>query len=74
MQDPLLPPWGAQDRFQAHFIVKLDVDSPSKYLARTILKTYGHFGAKKVESVSWNGGLIADHLDRKSTRLNFSHT
>jgi len=66
MQDPLLPPWGAQDRFQAHFIVKLDVDSPSKYLARTILKTSGHFGAKKVESVSWNGGLIADHLNQDS--------
>ena len=67
MQDPLLPHWGAQDRFQAHFIVKLDVDSPSKYLARTILKTSGHFNGKKIESVSWNGGLLAEDLNKDST-------
>jgi hypothetical protein len=63
MQDPTISHWGAQDKFQAHFIVKLDVVHPAKYVAKTILKTQGHFGAKKVKSVSWNGGLLADKLN-----------
>ncbi|MBM3905170.1 MAG: hypothetical protein FJ354_00595 [Thaumarchaeota archaeon] len=66
MQDPLVSHWGAQDRFQAHFIVKIETSNPSKYVARTILKTSGHFNGKKVESVSWNGGLLADELNKDS--------
>jgi hypothetical protein len=66
MQDPLVSHWGAQDRFQAHFIVKIETPNPSKYVARTILKTSGHFNGKKVESVSWNGGLLAEELNKDS--------
>jgi hypothetical protein len=66
MQDSTISPWGAQDRFQAHFIVKINVASPSKYVARTVLKTKGHFAAKKVESVTWDGGLLADELNKDS--------
>lgn len=69
MQDATISYWGAQDRFQAHFIVKIDVTHPFKYVARTILQTEGHFGAKKIKSVSWNGGLLAEELN-KDTELN----
>jgi hypothetical protein len=69
MQDATISHWGAQDRFQAQFIVKLDATHPAKYVARTILKTEGHFGAKKIKSVSWNGGLLAAELN-KDTELN----
>jgi hypothetical protein len=67
MQDPLVSQWGAQDRFQAHFIVKVETPNPSKYVARTVLKTSGHFNGKKIESVSWNGGLLAEELNKDST-------
>lgn len=66
MQDPLVSAWGAQDRFQAHFIVKLDTSNQSKYVAKTVLKTSGHFNGKKIESVSWNGGLLAEVLNQDS--------
>lgn len=69
MQDPTISHWGAQDKFQAHFIVRLDAARPEKYVAKTVLKTEGHFGSKKVKSVSWNGGLLADELN-KDTELN----
>ena len=54
-QDPNPIPWGAMDRFQAHYIVKTPSDDPHMYLARTRLKTKGHFASKKLESVSWEG-------------------
>ena len=64
MQDPNPLPWGAQDRFQAHFIVRNKVtENPLDYTARTILSTTGHFGSKKVTSIKWNGGKIADVLN-----------
>jgi len=66
MQDPLISHWGAQDRFQAHFIVKIEASNPSKYVAKTILKTKGHFNGKTVESVSWNGGMLAEELNKDS--------
>jgi hypothetical protein len=66
MQDPLVSNWGAQDRFQAHFIVKIDVSNPSIYVAKTILKTSGHFNGKKIDSISWNGGFLADDLNKDS--------
>ena len=66
MQDPLVSHWGAQDRFQAHFIVKIDTANPSKCVAKTVLQTSGHFNGKKIESVSWNGGLLAEELNKDS--------
>ncbi|MFM8659140.1 MAG: hypothetical protein ACKOCQ_04305 [Candidatus Nitrosotenuis sp.] len=66
MQDPIISTWGAQDRFQAHCIVKIDVANPIDYVARTILKTSGHFNGKKVVSVSWDGGLLAQELNNDS--------
>ena len=58
MQDPNPLPWGAQDRFQAHFIVRKQSDESVDLTARTILQTTGHFGSKKITSVQWQGGKI----------------
>ena len=69
MQDSTISSWGAQDKFQAHFIVKINASNPSKYVARTILKTKGHFATKKVESITWDGGMIASELNN-DTQLN----
>jgi hypothetical protein len=66
MQDPNPLPWGAQDRFQAHYIVRIQSDNPLDLTARTVLKTSGHFGSKKVTSVQWEGGKIADTLNSDS--------
>ena len=47
MQDPNPIPWGALDRFQAHFIVRKDTRSGfNNYIAKTKLTTQGHFAAK----------------------------
>jgi hypothetical protein len=63
--DPL--PWGAQDRFQAHFIVRKDSGNHTlDYTARTILSTEGHFGSKKIKNVTWNGGKLAKTLNDDS--------
>ncbi|MBC8252289.1 MAG: hypothetical protein ISR80_01385 [Nitrosopumilus sp.] len=65
MQDPNPLPWGALDRFQAHFIVKKNVgDNPGMYLAKTKLITNGHFGAKTILKVQWDGS------GRLSSKLN----
>jgi len=67
MQDPNPLPWGAQDRFQAHFIVQQD--SGEKVIAitaRTRLKTTGHFGSKKIVGVTWEGGKLAEDLNTDS--------
>ena len=66
MQDPNPLPWGTQDRFQAHFIVRKQTDSPLDLTARTNLKTTGHFGSKKVTKVEWQGGKIAETLNSDS--------
>ena len=66
MQDPNPLPWGAQDRFQAHFIVKRQAEKSVDLTARTILETSGHFGTKKVTKVEWQGGKIADTLNSDS--------
>ena len=63
MQDPNPLPWGAQDRFQAHFIVRKQAEKSVDLTARTVLKTSGHFGSKKVTKVEWQGGKIADTLN-----------
>jgi len=68
MQDPNPLPWGAQDRFQAHFIVRKNPGkSASNYLAKTILTTKGHFASKTVVKVEWNGsGSLAKNLNSDS--------
>ncbi|MFQ5781930.1 MAG: hypothetical protein ACE5GR_02600 [Nitrosopumilus sp.] len=65
MQDPNPQPWGAMDRYQAHFIVRKDVGTQvGNYVAKTKLTTRGHFAAKTVEKVSWNGpGSLATKLN-----------
>ena len=66
MQDPNVMPWGALDRYQAHYIVNIqssdDGDGHGSVprnrvgvFARTKLTTSGRFAAKRVESVSWEG-------------------
>lgn len=62
-QDTNPLPWGALDRFQAHFIVRKDIGSNvADYTARTVLETSGYFGQKRVVSVGWNGGRLASIL------------
>ena len=68
MQDPKPLPWGAQDRFQAHFIVKQDSgEKLLRFTARTNLKITGHFGSKKITDVTWDGGELAEQLNADSS-------
>ena len=69
MQDPNPLPWGALDRFQAHFIVRKDVgNAEANFVAKTVLTTHGYFGAKKVVKVEWNGhGSLASALNTDAT-------
>lgn len=68
MQDPDPLPWGAQDRYQAHYIVRKDSGEKTlDYLARTILDTEGHFGSKKIKDVRWEGGKLANILNSDSS-------
>ena len=71
MQDPNPLPWGALDRFQAHFIVKVNVGNKvGNYLAKTQLTTKGHFGAKTVVKVTWNGPGSLTHMLNHDDELN----
>ena len=68
MQDPNPLPWGAQDRFQAHFVVQQEIGNDTeswrlRRVARTRLKTTGHFGSKKIIGVTWEGGKLAEDLN-----------
>ncbi len=72
MQDPNPLPWGAQDRFQAHFVVQQEIGNDIeswrlRRVARTRLKTTGHFASKKILGVTWEGGKLADDLNTDST-------
>ena len=72
MQDPNPLPWGAQDRFQAHFVVQQDIGNDVeswrlRRVARTRLKTTGHFGSKKILGVTWEGGKLAEDLNADSS-------
>jgi hypothetical protein len=64
-QDLNPSPWGAQDRFQAHFIVKTknQLAGTDDLLAKTKLNTEGHFSKKKVSGVEWVGGELAASLN-----------
>ena len=66
MQETEPLPWGALDRFQAHFIVRKSIDNDQDVTTKTKLSTKGHFGAKEVVSVSWSGGKLADVLNEDS--------
>jgi len=66
MQDPNPLPWGTQDRFQTHFIVRRDVTNSSDCVAQTILETKGHFGSKTVTGIRWSGGKLAQVLNGDS--------
>ncbi len=60
--------WGAQDRYQAHFIVKSHRNIPEEdFLARPKLQTKGYFASKKVTGVTWVGGSLADALNADTT-------
>jgi len=51
MQDPNPLPWGAQDRFQAHFIVQKDIGEKLLNLtARTRLQTIHFHGVHRIGS------------------------
>ena len=64
MQNIIPLPWGAQDRFQAHFIVKANLSQgDDTFLAESKPKTKGHFGSKKVVGVEWIGGKISNILN-----------
>ena len=64
MQDPTPMIWGAMDRFQAHFIIKVKNKSDADLAVKSIPKTSGHFGAKKLTGISWNGaGSLAVSLN-----------
>ena len=72
MQDPNPLPWGAQDRFQAHFVVQQEIGNDTeswrlRRVARTRLKTTGHFGSKKIIGVTWEGGKLAEDLNAESS-------
>jgi hypothetical protein len=67
MQDPNPLPWGTQDRFQAHFIVRKNVKNSSDCVAQTILETKGHFGSKSVTDIKWDGGKLAQVLNDDSS-------
>ena len=68
MQDPNPLPWGAQDRFQAHFVVQQNSgEKVIDFTARTRLKTTGHFGSKKIIGVTWEGGKLAEDLNADSS-------
>lgn len=71
MQDPNPLPWGAENRFQAHFIVKKNPGrAVANFLARTKLTTQGHFAKKTVTKVEWIGsGNLAERLN-EDTELN----
>ena len=68
MQDPNPIPWGALDRYQAHFIVRKDPGhNVGNFVAKTKLTTRGHFAAKTVEKVEWDGpGSLASKLNSDS--------
>ena len=72
MQDPNPLPWGAQDRFQAHFVVQQEIGNDTeswrlRRVARTRLETTGHFGSKKILGVTWEGGKLAEDLNADSS-------
>lgn len=70
MQDTNPMPWGALDRYQAHFIVRKQPQQDQDYVARTRLITQGHFSSKIILKVEWDGnGSLVNRLN-EDTGLN----
>ena len=68
MQDTNPMPWGALDRYQAHFIVRKQTDNGINYIAKTKLVTKGHFSSKTILKVEWDGsGSLVRKLNEDST-------
>ena len=68
MQDTNPMPWGALDRYQAHFIVRKQTDNGINYIAKTKLTTKGHFSSKTILKVEWDGnGSLAKKLNEDNT-------
>jgi hypothetical protein len=65
MQDTNPMPWGALDRYQAHFIVrKQSGQNDPDYVTKTKLIIKGHFSSKTILKVEWNGsGSLARRLN-----------
>jgi hypothetical protein len=63
-KDNTLPSYGALDYFQMHFIVMGSVSNPSDLIAKCKANTSGHFSKRRVISVSWEGGKIAEIVSR----------
>jgi hypothetical protein len=59
-----LPSYGALDYFQMHFIVMGSVSNPSELVAKCKASTRGHFSKKRVVSVNWEGGKIAEIVSK----------
>lgn len=71
MQDPNPMPWGALDRFQAHFIVRKQTNHAIlNYVAKTKLVTKGHFSSKQILKVEWNGSDSLVRRLNEDTSLN----
>jgi len=71
MQDTNPMPWGALDRYQAHFIVrKQSGQNDQDYVAKTKLITKGHFSSKTIVKVEWNGGGSLARRLNEDTELN----
>ena len=70
MQDTNPMPWGALDRYQAHFIVRKESGNDLDYIAKTKLITKGHFSSKTILKVQWDGsGSLVSRLN-EDTELN----
>lgn len=67
MQEQEPAHWGALDRYQAHYIVRMEAGH--RHYARVRLATSGRFGAKKISSVSWEGSDLAGRLQGDSKLL-----
>ena len=69
MQDTNPMPWGALDRYQAHFIVRKQTEQGGiNYVAKTKLTTKGYFSSKTILKVEWDGsGSLARRLNEDST-------
>ncbi|NJK77715.1 MAG: hypothetical protein HC944_01300 [Nanoarchaeota archaeon] len=64
MQDTNPMPWGALDRYQAHFIVRKQSRNDQDYIVKTKLITKGHFSSKTILKVEWDGsGSLASKLN-----------
>ena len=68
MQDPNPMPWGALDRYQAHYIVRKQTDQGViNFVAKTKLVTKGHFSSKTILKVEWEGtGNLTRRLNEDS--------